>query len=372
MRYIEYHIHSPMMRWRTWPILIALVFISSSICGQIEISGTLLDSSDKSPVSFATVSISGTTTGATSDQTGHFDLTVPAEHSSGILTLSCLGYETRQISMADVRPSGNVFILRRRAFRFREVTVYPGYKLEITAKMIESMMAKISDTLYICKYETPRYLYRAFLEDICKLNDPACEEAGYHPDLTNYHGINGYQAQVTSLNGKGFLENIPVSDITYEGAKQFSLWLTKKYSQFKNRKFKNAVFRLPTSAEWTFAAQGGGKTKTRFPWTGDSAYYYRPNDTIRTYFVLYNDSTDKAHSGAGSLFRVLSGYKNRFGLFNICGNVAEMVQERGVYKGGCAMDKIENIGIYAPQAPARKEPDYFIGFRVAMVSVQSP
>ena len=333
----------------------------------INVSGIVKDSIDNAEISYTTVAISGTSVGTVTDQHGHFSLTLTPDMSKETITISCLGYESKRIRASDMKASENIFFLHRKAFSFHEITVSPKKKKEITAKMIEKMMAKISGPLYISKYETSTFLYWAFLDDICAHDDTACEEAGFHPIHTTYttqYGSCDYQCQVAVCNSRS--ESWPVSDINYEGAKQFCLWLTKKYAQFKNRKFKNAIFRLPTSAEWTYAAQGGSKVKTRFPWPGDSAYYYRPNDTLRTWFAIYYDTTAKSQNYGGGYCSVFAGYKNKFGLANVCSNASEMVQEKGVYKGGCSMDVIENIGIYAPQEPNRKDPDYYIGFRFAM------
>jgi formylglycine-generating enzyme required for sulfatase activity len=340
------------------------------------VSGTIKDSFDNATVSYASIAVAGSNTGTLSDSNGYFKLTLTDEQSNGLLTISCLGYLSQKVKVADIKPSGNILFLQRTAFVMREIAVSPSQKMELTAKMIEQMMARISDTLYMCKYEVPRYLYRAFLQDICANGDSACEEAGFHYTQTTYHGKFGYQSQVAIYNIKeGLADKLPVSDITYEGARQFCLWLTKRYSEFKNRKFKNAVFRLPASSEWTYAAQGDSRLKTRFPWPGDSAYYYRPgdtlhchpNDSLRVYYVLYDGGIYRSENLGGAYFSVFSGHKYKYGLKNILGNAAEMVQEKGIYRGGSSMDKLENIGIYAPQDPDRKDPDYFIGFRFAMI-----
>jgi hypothetical protein len=353
-------------------LLVMLVLLAtaheSSAQHPIDIYGVVKDSFDKDPISYASIAIVGSTSGTLSDPNGNFKLTLSTDQNNGVLTISCLGYLSRKIKVSNIKPSGNVFLLQRTAYTYHEITVSPGQKEDITAKMIEQMMAKISDTLYMCKYEVPRYLYRAFLEDICAHGDTACEEAGFHYTQTTYHGKFGYQMQVDIFDvTHGLVEKLPVSDITHEGAEQFCIWLTRKYSHFAKRKFKNAVFRLPSSAEWTYAADGGSKVKTRFPWPGDSAYRYRPNDTLRYYYVLYDSSNDKYFDIAGAYYSIFNGYKSKFGLKNMCGNAAEMVREKGVYRGGSSMDKLENIGIYTPQNPIRKDPDYFIGFRFAMI-----
>ena len=356
--------------------LLSLIQITATFCysqQNISISGTIKDSINKAEIPFAAVAMPGTSIGTVSDINGHFSLSIAPGLSRDTITISCIGYETRQVTGSDINPTENIFFLRRRSYSYHEVIVSPKEKRKITAKMIEKMMAKISDTLYISKYETSLYLYNAFLEDISGSDQKACDEAGFHYNdkYDNKYPENqfySYQSQMMDLNWTGLLgESFPVSDITHEGAQQFCIWLTKKYSEFKNRKYKNAVFRLPSSIEWSYAAQGGTNQQTRFPWRGDLPYYYTQHDTVRRYYVRYMGSFDTTNGFFWGKNQVSYGYANKLGLLNVCGSVSEMVLEQGIYRGGCVMDKLENVGIYAPQEPNRKDPDFFIGFRVAMI-----
>jgi formylglycine-generating enzyme required for sulfatase activity len=351
-------------------ILLNLVQIMATICysqQKINITGIIKDSIDQTEVPFAMVAVSGIDIAIVADKDGSFTICLPAEKSAGTLTITCMGYEKKVINIADIKASNPEFLLHRKEFSFHEITVSPKKKREITAAMIEKMMAKISDTFYMSKYKTSLYLYHAFLEDICMSDPKTCEEAGFHYNDKYPEHQFGYHTQIAYLNWTGPIgESFPVSDITYEGAQQFCLWLTKKYSEFKKRKYKNAVFRLPSSNEWTYTAQGGAKEKTRFPWQGELPYYYPAHDTARRYYVRYMGSFDTTNGYFWGPSQVNSGYANKFGIINVCGSVSEMVLEKGLYKGGCTVDKTENIGIYAPQEPNRKDPDFFIGFRVAM------
>ena len=57
------------------------------------------------------------------------------------------------------------------------------------------------------------------------------------------------------LRGSQGNPDYPVHSITYDEVNQFLLWLQKS---------KNIEYRLPTEAEWQFAALGG--REDRFPW----------------------------------------------------------------------------------------------------------
>jgi len=96
----------------------------------------------------------------------------------------------------------------------------------------------------------------------------------------------------------------PVSNISYEAAtRQFIPWLNNRL---------NAAYRLPTEAEWEYAARAGSKTS--YSWGGDV------NHGLANYYN--SDARQKIAP------RPVNSYKaNRFGLHNMHGNVSEWVQD---------------------------------------------
>ena len=51
-------------------------------------------------------------------------------------------------------------------------------------------------------------------------------------------------------------ERLPVANVSYEDARQFAAWRSKR---------DGVTYRLPTEEEWEFAARGGDSTRT-YPW----------------------------------------------------------------------------------------------------------
>lgn len=115
----------------------------------------------------------------------------------------------------------------------------------------------------------------------------------------------------------------PVVCVSWNDAQAYISWL--------NQKNPGQAYRLPSEAEWEYAARAG--SQTRYPWGEDegnqqicrqanhgeqsySAQY--PKDTV----VNRNCSDGVVHTTAGSRFPA-----NTFGLHNMHGNVHEWVQD---------------------------------------------
>ena len=63
-----------------------------------------------------------------------------------------------------------------------------------------------------------------------------------------------------------------------------------------------------------------------------------------------------------------SYYPNSLGLYNMCGNVAEMIEERGIAKGGGFDDPAYKVRIASEKLYTYPQAD--IGYRVAMKIIE--
>lgn len=103
----------------------------------------------------------------------------------------------------------------------------------------------------------------------------------------------------SSIVGK---DNYPVVQVAYEDATAYAAWAHK---------------RLPTEAEWEFAARGGLAGKI-YAW-GDQ---FRPRDKwMANTFQGQFPNQDTGHDGFVGLAPVASFPPNGYGLYDICGNV---------------------------------------------------
>ncbi len=117
------------------------------------------------------------------------------------------------------------------------------------------------------------------------------------------------------LAGMGTAGGYPVANITQLAARQFTKWLSRKTGQF---------YRLPTEAEWEYAARAG--TSTAWSFGDDPAQ-------LGEYGWFFDNSAyedpQQGHPDFGAGYRKVGQKKpNAFGLFDLHGNVAEWVLDQ--------------------------------------------
>ena len=134
----------------------------------------------------------------------------------------------------------------------------------------------------------------------------------------------------------------PVVGVTWKQAKAFAAWRTlyKNSNQKKrDREFVNS-FRLPSEAEWEYAARGGIQGGD-FPWGGP----YTKND--RGCFLANFKPLRGDYAADQALYTVeANSYEpNDYNLFNMAGNVAEWVDssyEAASYDYNSTMNPLVN------------------------------
>ena len=146
----------------------------------------------------------------------------------------------------------------------------------------ESLQVQVSD-FYICKYEISQQIWKSIMN-----GNPSVHKG----------------------------DEYPVENVSWQYVQMFIEELNKK---------TGLKYRLPTEAEWEYAARGGRKGG-KYPYPGFN--YLVPS------IACYNTSSTKD---------VRSGRPNELGLYNMAGNVAEMCLD-GYNSYGSLTTNINPIG----------------------------
>jgi gliding motility-associated lipoprotein GldK len=153
-------------------------------------------------------------------------------------------------------------------------------------------------------------------------NDPMHQDYYYHQSYNDY----------------------PVVGVTWSQAKAFCNWRTKKKNVYlRGKKNSTSVpdFRLPTEAEWEYAARGGLEFAT-YPWgtggtTSDRGCFLANFKPVRGNYAV---------DGALYTVEAKSYNANDYGLYNMAGNVAEWTNtaynESSYYMGSTMNPNVED------------------------------
>ena len=115
-------------------------------------------------------------------------------------------------------------------------------------------------------------------------------------------------------------DNYPVVGVTWSQAKAFNAWRTQLMNNWRNSNGQSDVqrFRLPTEAEWEYAARGGLELSP-FPWGGP----YMRNAQGCPLANFKPMRGDYVEDGGAYTVDISSYSPNDYGLYNMSGNVAE-------------------------------------------------
>ena len=225
----------------------------------------------------------------------------------------------------------------------------------------------------IQKTEVSNLEYRTFLFDLL-LQGRKEEFLKAKPDQNQWILSEGQNSQMKEhYFSHSAYNHFPVVNISREGAEMYCKWFSQeldKVVEEKKRNFYNDI-RIPMREEWVMAASIEGKNKV-YPWEGEQtqnseglilANFKRLPNVMDS--ITHSDSTDITAP-------VKSYWANDFGLYNMSGNVAEMVyvgtttRSAGTAGGGW-MNSAEEIKILGPDPYAGViTPHPVIGFRVVM------
>lgn len=210
--------------------------------------------------------------------------------------------------------------------------------------------AEIMETMYLPKSErinneriidTRKLKYAYHWEDVGSAVKDGARNSSYlkkesiaiYPDTTVWVKDFNY-AYNEPLFEQYFWHNAykdyPVVGVTWDQARAFCNFKTKlkadENAKSKKKKQKPMAFRLPTEAEWEYAARGGLENAT-YPWGGP----YLRDDDRNCYLANFkpkrgNYIEDEKKGTYMYTAPVKKFYKNGYGLYDMAGNVAEWTE----------------------------------------------
>jgi formylglycine-generating enzyme required for sulfatase activity len=184
----------------------------------------------------------------------------------------------------------------------------PQHKLSlqdlVSAVADEAPQHKVSlRSFALGKYDVTRREYAVFVNETGYRSDSGCYDNG-NPNAPRRAGA--------SWKDPGFkqTDNDPVVCVSWDDAQAYVSWLNRKL-QRSGSAAGDAPYRLPTESEWEYAARAG--TTTRFWWGADESAavahaWYKENSGGQTHPVGLKPA-------------------NRFGLYDMAGNVWQWTQD---------------------------------------------
>lgn len=177
------------------------------------------------------------------------------------------------------------------------------------------------DAFWMSKYEITWELYNLFVNRaIDKV--PSSKASDVDIDID---AVSGATIPYVDMSmGMGTSEDLPVGNVTQYAASKFCEWLSAKTGHF---------YRLPTEAEWEYAARAGTTT----------AFHFGNNvDLLEKYAWYYKNSDD-------SYQKVGQKNPNPWGLYDMYGNVAEWTLDQYLPEAYGSRDSITDNPFEIPE-----------------------
>ena len=208
-------------------------------------------------------------------------------------------------------------------------------------------------SMYMTKGEVTNGEYKVFLNDLITQKRMKDYNVAKVDTLLWSNTLKHGKPYVYHYFNHPAYSNYPVVNISKQGAELYCEWYTKKMNiKYETKGHKFQRFRLPMKEEWVYAAKGGLK-HSPYPWGGPytrntnggylANFAHVGDRNIKRnkngeFVIVSNDefqySYDNSHAMSDILAPSKSYFPNGYGLYNMAGNVNEMIADKDIVMGG--------------------------------------
>lgn len=242
---------------------------------------------------------------------------------------------------------------------------------------------KVNDSLFVDTTESTLGEWADYIAFLKKNDSSAINVAIPHTAL--YSVVPAYNKEGAVYFVPVYPSMYPVTEVSYEQALAFCKWKTfvgnfpnyKRKKRIKNWEayLKDAskikyYYRLPTKEEWeSFAEETIDSNSRQFvKYSKEIPLRFNTKEIADSKRFHYDTSTYPYKEPVRLPVRADFKFPTKAGLYNILGNVAEMVSEKGIAKGGSFIHTLEECKISNDQYYTK--PERWLGFRCVAVVVR--
>ena len=232
------------------------------------------------------------------------------------------------------------------------------------------------NAFFMAQHEVTNKEYRDFVQHL-RENGKEEDLQKAIPDTTVWNQFGSFSEPMVNLYfSHPAYDNYPVVGVTREGAELYCIYLTEMSKELYGDVIND--FRLPFKEEWIYAAQAGNQ-QNAYAWNGpylrDDEGNYLANfkhigeenittDENGNPVIIEGAAASFIEDGSFYTSPTMTYYANDYGLYNMSGNVAEMVAKENVSMGGHWYSTGHDIRVDSEEEFTAANP--FVGFRPVM------